>query len=219
MADAPLKTCTKCGVVHPATPEFWYRHKRVSDGLDERCKACSAEAGRKWYNANRERVLERVRQYREANPERVAERCRLHYQANREKKLAYQRQYKDANRERVLEQCRQYYAANREKWSEYYRQYREENPEKLAAYSRNRKAREKGNGSFHTAEDIQAQYARQKGKCFYCHKKVGEDYHVDHVVPLIKGGSNGPENLVVACPACNLSKHAKHPMDYCGRLL
>jgi hypothetical protein len=70
----------------------------------------------------------------------------------------------------------------------------------------------------HTAEDVQAQYDRQKGRCYYCHKKLDDKYHIDHVIPLAKGGSDGPENLVVACQFCNLSKHDKHPMDFDGRM-
>lgn len=43
-------------------------------------------------------------------------------------------------------------------------------------------------------------------------------YHVDHVVPISLGGSDGPENLVLTCPNCNHRKHAKHPMDFAGVL-
>lgn len=32
--------------------------------------------------------------------------------------------------------------------------------------------------------------------------------HVDHVVPLARGGSNGRENLQILCAACNLAKGA-----------
>jgi 5-methylcytosine-specific restriction endonuclease McrA len=39
------------------------------------------------------------------------------------------------------------------------------------------------------------------------------------VVPLVLGGGNGPENIVVCCPNCNLKKHSKHPMEFCGRML
>lgn len=43
--------------------------------------------------------------------------------------------------------------------------------------------------------------------------------HIDHVWPLSKGGSNGPENLVLACAECNLRKSAKTPMEFAGVLL
>jgi 5-methylcytosine-specific restriction endonuclease McrA len=38
---------------------------------------------------------------------------------------------------------------------------------------------------------------------------LSKGYHVDHMTPLSRGGSNGPENLVCACRRCNLSKHNK----------
>src|SRR3546814_5236792 len=65
-------------------------------------------------------------------------------------------------------------------------------------------------GGEFTAEDIYAMLAAQKKKCWYCGTKLTA-YHVDHRIPLARGGSNGPENLVIACHACNLSKGAKLP--------
>jgi len=32
---------------------------------------------------------------------------------------------------------------------------------------------------------------------------------VDHIIPVVKGGTNDPENLVSACEPCNQGKHAK----------
>jgi 5-methylcytosine-specific restriction endonuclease McrA len=50
---------------------------------------------------------------------------------------------------------------------------------------------------------------------------VGDTYHVDHVVPLVRGGSDDPSNLVIACVPCNLSKGDKLPHEWkrSGRLL
>jgi 5-methylcytosine-specific restriction endonuclease McrA len=79
------------------------------------------------------------------------------------------------------------------------------------AHVRNREARVRANGGTHTAKDIQIQYDLQEGECFYCGKTLGDRYHVDHVMPVSLGGSNGPENLVIACPRCNIRKGAKHP--------
>ena len=38
------------------------------------------------------------------------------------------------------------------------------------------------------------------------------------VIPLAKGGSNGPENIVIACAPCNLKKNAKLPHEFSDRL-
>lgn len=68
--------------------------------------------------------------------------------------------------------------------------------------------------------DIETQLKRQKGKCYYCQCKLNK-YHVDHVVPLNKNGSEYPDNKVLACPHCNLSKGDKLPHEWVsgGRLL
>lgn len=44
-------------------------------------------------------------------------------------------------------------------------------------------------------------------RCVYCGAKASEsELHVDHVVPVIDGGSDEPSNLVTACIDCNLGK-------------
>lgn len=52
-----------------------------------------------------------------------------------------------------------------------------------------------------------AVFARDHYTCRYCGVQV-ENPHCDHVIPVARGGSNHLDNLVTACPACNLSKHA-----------
>jgi len=42
--------------------------------------------------------------------------------------------------------------------------------------------------------------------CEYCLCEVGCDYHIDHIVPISKGGTNELVNLAISCPKCNLSK-------------
>jgi hypothetical protein len=34
----------------------------------------------------------------------------------------------------------------------------------------------------------------------------GATFHIEHITPQAAGGSDDPENLALACPACNLAK-------------
>lgn len=54
----------------------------------------------------------------------------------------------------------------------------------------------------------------QKWKCAICAKGVKKDYHVDHIVPLKRGGKHEPSNLQILCPTCNVRKSAKDPVSY-----
>lgn len=103
--------------------------------------------------------------------------------------------------------------------SAYYREWTAANPDKVRDHWTAQRARRVQADGDHTAAELQAQCARQKGRCFYCKTRLGDSYHDEHVTPIILGGSNGLENIVAACPTCNQRKAAKHPMDFAGILL
>ena len=92
--------------------------------------------------------------------------------------------------------------------------WRLENPEKKAAEKRNRRAMEKSADGKHTGADILALAIAQKGRCAICKYTLEHGHHVDHVVPLAAGGGNGPDNLQLLCPPCNISKSDKDPMMF-----
>lgn len=68
-------------------------------------------------------------------------------------------------------------------------------------------------GKHHTAADVRALAVDQHGLCAYCGQPMGL-YHVDHVVPLIRGGGNDAANLALACPSCNISKKDKGLLEW-----
>lgn len=49
----------------------------------------------------------------------------------------------------------------------------------------------------------------QHGNCFWCKREIEGESHIDHKIPLIKGGDSSIENLCVACPDCNRKRHTK----------
>lgn len=58
------------------------------------------------------------------------------------------------------------------------------------------------------AKDIRARFAQFDG-CAYCGTRG--DMHMDHFIPLAQGGTHTLDNLVPACPTCNLNKQDKDP--------
>jgi len=141
---------------------------------------------------------------------------RKRYIANREAILERGRARYAETREHEAERKRVYYAANKEKSAAYSRAYNKANLEKRRAARRRRRARELAAPGTHTAKDVQRQYELQRGRCHWCDVSVGDDYHVDHIIALTLGGSDGPENIVIACPSCNMSKHNRLPTEWDG---
>ena len=54
------------------------------------------------------------------------------------------------------------------------------------------------------------------GSCAYCGNDCKSNYHIDHKIPLSRGGKNIFENLALSCPKCNLTKHVKTDVEFCG---
>ena len=48
----------------------------------------------------------------------------------------------------------------------------------------------------------------QRGVCDYCESVLNGNYHVDHMIPLSRGGRNDWSNLAVTCGDCNRFKGA-----------
>ena len=56
----------------------------------------------------------------------------------------------------------------------------------------------------------------QGGRCAYCCDVLVE-HHIDHIVPLSRGGLHADTNLQLLCPSCNLSKSAALTEDWAVR--
>lgn len=70
---------------------------------------------------------------------------------------------------------------------------------------------------------IRAVIARDGMVCRYCSRRVHKRrrgpgrLHLDHVVPFSEGGKATPDNIVVACARCNLSKGNRDaPLSWTG---
>lgn len=66
--------------------------------------------------------------------------------------------------------------------------------------------------------DLQAWVSDQPKNCFWCGDVGLTDWHLDHFIPMSKGGPHCIDNLVIACPDCNLKKSDADPLAFASRI-
>jgi len=170
------------------------------------CVQCAIDRNIRRRTDNPEKEKARYRSYREQN--RAKRRAAgVIYDANhKEERKAYEATHKKDRK------------AYREKHGERrrlrMRKYREEHPEIKANQKRRRRAMKKGALGKHTAQDIQRLLEEQEYMCVYCSANLKRRKHIDHIMPLCRGGSDGPENLQILCPECNIDKGTRDPIEY-----
>lgn len=56
---------------------------------------------------------------------------------------------------------------------------------------------------------------RAEGACYFCGKKVpAKELTMEHVVPIIRGGTTSKGNVVPACKECNSKKKYLLPIEW-----
>lgn len=98
------------------------------------------------------------------------------------------------------------------------RQWRIRHPEQAAITAAASYAKRRGAGGRFRKTDIAEIMERQHGKCAYCGTSVLEKRHIDHILPVARGGTNARSNLQILCPPCNHRKRATHPIDFARSL-
>ena len=155
---------------------------------------------------HKEKLAAQQKAYYEANKESIAAREKAYRDANKEKIAAQQKAYWEANKEKLAAQHKAYYEANKEKVAARLKAYREANKEKIAQRDAQRR--------FRKTYIINHLLVAQRGKCASCYAKVIEKHHLDHIVPLAKGGTHDRSNFQLLCPTCNFKKSAKDPLAF-----
>lgn len=100
----------------------------------------------------------------------------------------------------------------------YMRNWRANNSDRARAYTRNRRAIFGNAEGVHTDADVARLRQQQRDRCAYCKRDLGGKGHVDHILPLSKGGSNWPDNIQLTCPSCNSRKATKRPEQFAREL-
>ena len=79
--------------------------------------------------------------------------------------------------------------------------------------ARERKARERGSTTLMLSPDqLWRRWVQFDHCCAYC--GVDGDLHIEHVIPISKGGEHHLGNIVPACQRCNYSKHTREVQSW-----
>jgi 5-methylcytosine-specific restriction endonuclease McrA len=183
------KTCTKCGQTKPRTSEFFYKSKRSPDGLRPDCSECGRQRSSKYASENKQKTRDSSNAWRVNNAERKKANNSNWYQKNR--------------------------VAIRAKWKEDYKA----DPERFKISGRVRRARVKQVPfERYRVEDVLAQWGTN---CHICGLSIDltaprqmrvsgweKGLHLDHVIPISKGGPDTLANVKPAHGLCNIRKNA-----------
>jgi len=106
---------------------------------------------------------------------------------------------------------------NPESTAQTYRRWVNSNRDVVRANNQKRRALRSEAEGTHSANDVLRIFSLQRGRCGYCRTSIRAGYHVDHIKPLSKGGSNWPRNIQLLCATCNVRKHAHDPIIFAQR--
>jgi len=206
------KPCSLCGKVLPATTEFFIKSKRGLYGLHSFCRECFNAYKREKRKTSKYQETQHAYNTRPDIRQKYADRRR-----NPEFK-AYEYDYRHTDEYRRKQRVRQALDPRRRE-RDRARTKTTKRKAVIAVSNNKRRARLIQAEGFHTTQDIQMLIKTSKGICWWCGEKIIGKLHIDHRIPLAKGGSNWPNNLCVSCQKCNQIKNAKMPHEFNGRLL
>ena len=145
-----------------------------------------------------------------------------------ERVLEYNREWKRKNRIKMLAQRKLYREANKDKQKEYYKVYRLNNLDKEVirnkAWALNNPDKKRAKHSLRRARvkkvnDIKTLEARKQLVALFRQAvkredETGYEWHVDHTIPITRGGRHCLTNLQVVPAKWNLSKGNRHERKF-----
>lgn len=157
------------------------------------------------YAKHREQNLAYAEKYRAENAERIRE---------AQRGRGYSKTYRQRHPEKSRAISAAWKAANPERRKATQAAYLQNNLERNRAHQQNRRARKANAGGRLSPGIAERLFQLQRGRCACCRMPLGNDYELDHIVPLVMGGSNTDDNIQLLTATCNRRKGAKDPIEF-----
>ena len=167
----------------------------------------------KWRQENAQRVSESEAAYKRVNKDSIKAKTAAYRAANPEKVKYWAKNFRECNKAKIAAQDAAYYAENADAIKARVILWQKENPEACRINNQTRRAKKVSGGRLSKGLS-QKLFALQKGKCPCCGQPLGDDYHLDHIVPLARGGLNVDANIQLLRKTCNHQKHAKSQTEF-----
>ena len=125
-----------------------------------------------------------------------------------------QADWQSSNPEKARANTAKWRALNLELYKSLVAARRAANRGSYRAYEQNRRARMLAIGGKLSVGLAVKLFQLQQGKCPCCALPLGDNYHLDHKMPLGLGGAHSDENMQLLRQQCNNEKHVKHPVAF-----
>lgn len=161
-----------------------------------------------WAKANPEKTKASIRAWQKAHPERMRAASAKWRKANPEKARAASTRWNKANPEKIHTAHAKWREANPDRARARVSDWKKVNPARVQASVAKRRALKRSAVVPLTPEE-QAKVIGIYAEARAMTEIIGVQYHVDHVIPLSKGGLHHPSNLQVLKGIDNMRKGAK----------
>jgi hypothetical protein len=152
------------------------------------------EVQKNYYTRNRETILKRKKEYRLKNIEKHRAKDREYIKKNLEKHRESAREWKRKNKQRAKESLKSWISRNKDRYKVLLR--------KGSAKRRALKMSKTPMLNESQSKIIEVFYEQRTR----LEKRLGIKFHIDHIVPLARGGHHMPSNLQVLPARLNLMK-------------
>lgn len=180
----------------------------------ERNPSQHREYMRKWHAKNKDSQI----QYRKDNRDSLNENTRRWRAENPDRDKRNRVLWISKNLERYKRKSREWRVNNRVRDRELNKRWRENNPEKQRVIMFNRNCATRGVRQAVRHGLITSLMQSQGSRCVYCGCDVSSRYHIDHKLPVSRGGDNSEANLQILCPTCNLRKGSKTHVEFLEKI-
>lgn len=208
-----MKKCKKCGANYTSNRCNPCRNIYLRERYSKRI-SIEAEIRKAWVENNHEKKLAYQKKYRDKNSEVLIKKSIECHKKNPERGRVAVRKYYEKNKEKINATNKIWKEKNKDHVLEYARNYAKLNPEVKIRSENKRRAKISGAGGSISKGITDKLSKLQKSRCACCKLPLGDDYHLDHIMPIALGGTNTDDNIQLLHAKCNMKKHAKHPIDF-----